>query len=55
MKEVSLAPDASLTLSWFLKRERMPGVDAVLTEVAEHGAVVPALWRLEVANALPDR
>jgi predicted nucleic acid-binding protein len=32
--------------------ERTPGADAVLTEVTENGAVVPALWRLEVANAL---
>ncbi len=49
---MSLVLDASLTLSWFFKDERTPGADAVLTEVTEHGAVVPALWRLEVANAL---
>jgi predicted nucleic acid-binding protein len=49
---VSLVLDASLTLSWFFKDERTPGADAVLTEVAEKGAVAPALWRLEVANAL---
>jgi predicted nucleic acid-binding protein len=49
---VSLVLDASLTLSWFFKDERTPGTDAVLTEVTENGAVVPALWRLEVANAL---
>ena len=49
---MSLVLDASLTLSWFFKDERTPGADAVLTEVTERGAVVPALWRLEVANAL---
>lgn len=49
---MSLVLDASLTLSWFFKDERTPGTDAVLTEVTEKGAVVPALWRLEVANAL---
>lgn len=49
---MSLVLDASLTLSWFFKDERTPGTDAVLTEVTENGAVVPALWRLEVANAL---
>ena len=27
-------------------------MDAVLTQVAESGAAVPSLWRLEVANAL---
>jgi predicted nucleic acid-binding protein len=49
---VNLVLDASLTLSWFFKDERTPGTDAVLTWVTETGAVVPALWRLEVANAL---
>ena len=49
---MSLVLDASLTLSWFFKDERTPRADAVLTEVTENGAVVPALWRLEVANAL---
>ena len=49
---MSLVLDASLTLSWFFKDERTPGADAVLTEVTEKGAIVPALWRLEVANAL---
>ena len=49
---MSLVLDASLTLAWFFKDERTPGTDAVLTEVTEKGAVVPALWRLEVANAL---
>ena len=49
---MSLVLDASLTLSWFFKDERTPGADAVLTEVTEKGAVVPALWRLEIANAL---
>ena len=49
---MSLVLDASLTLSWFFKDERTPGADAILSEVTEKGAVVPALWRLEVANAL---
>jgi predicted nucleic acid-binding protein len=49
---VSLVLDASLTLSWLFQDERTPGADAVLTQVTENGAAVPALWRLEVANAL---
>ena len=49
---MSLVLDAALTLAWFFKDERTAGVDAVLTQVTENGAVVPALWRLEVANAL---
>ena len=52
MPRAVLVLDASLTLSWFFKDERTPGADAVLTEITENGAVVPALWRLEVANAL---
>ncbi len=32
--------------------ERTDAVDAVLRHVVEHGAVVPSLWKLEVANAL---
>jgi predicted nucleic acid-binding protein len=49
---VSLVLDASLTLSWFFKDERTAGAEAVLTQVTETGAVVPGLWRLEVANGL---
>jgi len=49
---VSLVLDASLTLSWYFEDERTPEADSVLDQVAEQGAVVPALWRLEVANGL---
>ena len=44
--------DASLTLSWFFKDEQTPASMKVLGEVADAGAVVPAHWRLEVANGL---
>lgn len=44
--------DSSLALAWFFDDERTAAADAVLTRVAEAGAVVPALWRLEVANGL---
>jgi len=47
---VSLVLDASLTLSWYLEDERSPASDAVLDRVVEDGAVVTALWRLEVVN-----
>jgi len=47
---VSLVLDASLTLSWYFEDERTPAIDAVLDQVAASGAVVPSLWRLEVAN-----
>lgn len=47
---MSLVLDASLTLSWYFEDERTPAADALLDRVAEAGAVVPVLWRLEVAN-----
>jgi predicted nucleic acid-binding protein len=42
--------DASLTLAWYFDDEATPAVDSVLTAVTHGGAVVPPLWRLEVAN-----
>lgn len=47
---MSLVLDASLALSWYFEDERTPAADALLDQVANAGAVVPALWRLEVAN-----
>jgi predicted nucleic acid-binding protein len=49
---LSLVIDSSITLAWLFEDERSPAADAVLRHVAESGAVVPSLWRLEVANAL---
>jgi predicted nucleic acid-binding protein len=49
---VSLVVDSSVTLAWFFEDERTNAADAVLRLVAKSGAVVPSLWRLEVANAL---
>jgi predicted nucleic acid-binding protein len=49
---VSLVLDASLTLSWYFEDERTRAIDAVLDEVAASSAVVPSLWRMEVANGL---
>lgn len=48
----STVVDASLTLSWYFEDERTLTTDALLALVAENGAVVPPLWRLEVANGL---
>ena len=48
---MSLVIDASLTLAWYFDDEAAPATDAVLSRVAEAGAVVPSLWRLEIANA----
>ena len=49
---MSLVLDSSLTLSWFFEDERTTATTAVLERVVEGGAVVPMLWRLEIANAL---
>jgi predicted nucleic acid-binding protein len=45
-----LVLDASLTLAWYFDDEANSAVDTVLADVVRHGAVVPPLWRLEVAN-----
>ena len=47
---MSLVLDASLALSWYFEDKRTPAIDAVLDEVVARGALVPSLWRMEVAN-----
>jgi predicted nucleic acid-binding protein len=49
---VSLVIDSSITLAWFFEDERTERADVVMRQVAKAGAVVPSLWRLEIANAL---
>jgi predicted nucleic acid-binding protein len=44
--------DASLTLSWCFRDEANPQSLALLDRLAAEAALVPALWQLEVANAL---
>lgn len=44
--------DASITLAWYFDDEITPATDAVLERLADEGAIVPTLWRLEVANGL---
>ncbi len=48
---MSLILDPSLTLSWYFEDERTAAADDVLDLVVDDGAVVPALWRIEVLNA----
>jgi len=48
---LSVVIDASLTITWYFDDEITPATEAVLNHVSEAGAVVPSLWRLEVANA----
>ena len=49
---MTLVVDASLTLAWYFEDERSAAGDAGLDRVTEEGAVVPSLWRYEVANGL---
>jgi len=48
---VSVVINAALTLAWYFEDESTPATDAVLDRISGSGAVVPGLWRLEVANA----
>lgn len=49
---MSLVLDSSATLAWIYADETAEAVRRVFEIVAEEGALVPALWRLEVANSL---
>ncbi|HWK47312.1 MAG TPA: type II toxin-antitoxin system VapC family toxin [Stellaceae bacterium] len=49
---MSLVLDGSAALAWCFDDESTPAIDTVMLRVAADGAVVPALWRLEVANGL---
>jgi predicted nucleic acid-binding protein len=49
---VSLVLDSSATLAWIYGDETTDAIRTVFEQVADAGAVVPALWRLEVANSL---
>ena len=49
---MSLVLDSSVTLAWAYSDEITQAVQEVFDRVAAGGALVPSLWRLEVANAL---
>lgn len=44
--------DASIAVAWCFEDEADPAADALLDSLKAGGAVVPALWPLEVANVL---
>jgi predicted nucleic acid-binding protein len=48
----SLVLDNSITMAWSFEDETDAYADAVLDQLATTRAIVPALWPLEVANAL---
>jgi len=49
---MSIVVDASMAIAWLFEDEHSDMSRAVLRRVAGHGAIVPSLWRLEVANVL---
>jgi predicted nucleic acid-binding protein len=44
--------DSSATLAWIYGDETTDPIRRLFDAVGEEGAVVPALWRLEIANSL---
>ncbi len=49
---MTFVADASLAISWLFVDEQTPESMSLLSRISVSGAVVPGLWRLEVANAL---
>ena len=41
-----------MTIAWLFDDERTEAAHAVMRRVVAEGAIVPSLWRLEVANVL---
>lgn len=52
MPPPALVLDASVTLAWAFEDENRAYPDLVLESLAEANAYVPAIWPLEVGNAL---
>jgi predicted nucleic acid-binding protein len=49
---VSLVLDSSATLAWIYSGETTEQIRDLFDAVADRGAFVPSVWRLEVANSL---
>jgi predicted nucleic acid-binding protein len=49
---VTVVLDCSATLAWLYSDETTPAILAVFDQVVLRGAVVPELWRIEIANGL---
>jgi predicted nucleic acid-binding protein len=49
---VDVVIDASAAVAWYLQDEFDDDAAALLDHVVEHGAIVPALWAVEMQNAL---
>ncbi len=51
---MTLVIDCSITVAWFFADERTGAADRLFSRVTESGAVVPSLWKLEIANVLQN-
>lgn len=49
---MSIVVDASMAIAWLFDDENTADAHAVMRRVVAEGALVPTLWRLEVANVL---
>jgi predicted nucleic acid-binding protein len=49
---VSLVLDSSAALAWIYDDEATEAIRRIFNAVADEGAFVPSLWRLEIANSL---
>lgn len=48
----ALVLDTSIAVTWCFEDEASTQTDALLERVSDEGALVPALWHLELANVL---
>ena len=44
--------DCSIAVAWLFEDESTPKADELLDRLKDSGALVPALWRLELGNVL---
>jgi predicted nucleic acid-binding protein len=49
---LTLVLDASMAIAWLFDDKRSDATAGALRRVVADGAIVPSLWRLEVANVL---
>lgn len=49
---MTLVLDSSATLAWIYSDETTAPIRHIFEAVADDGAIVPTLWRLEIANSL---
>jgi predicted nucleic acid-binding protein len=51
---VSLVLDGSATLAWVYPDEVTPQIVALFDQAIVEGAIVPQLWKIEIANSLSN-